>query len=78
MCDDFDGKFIVPKDGGAAGLWIGQVFDATDLSFTAHVVWVQKPEHPRNSVVTIMKERVVEFGSETEAMTHLTSQGAKI
>lgn len=76
MCDNRDGKFVVPtRPGAAMGWWIGQILGREHRCFRINVMWVEVAECNGDSTIFSTPDYFVDFDSLEEAMDFLTSKG---
>lgn len=90
MCENRDGKFVVPIRPGAGRGWvIGQVvrvfgstlrsMNGSDvISCVVSLVWVEKPEYQGGDIISMSASQLREFDSFTQAMEHLRSMGVAV
>lgn len=86
MCENLDGKFVVPKQPSAGmGWWIGEVtgiggsarrLNGAEVSLIpVNVLWVEHPEYKCENPLYTSRD-FCEFNTPEEAMNHLKSKGA--
>ncbi|OGZ64791.1 MAG: hypothetical protein A2998_00025 [Candidatus Staskawiczbacteria bacterium RIFCSPLOWO2_01_FULL_37_25b] len=77
MCENRDGKFVVPKKPSAAmGWWIGWIISAENSFLHINLLWVENPEHACVNIHST-REYTEEFSGIPEAMEYLKSRGVK-
>ena len=83
MCENRDGKFVVPKLPSARmGWWVGQSLfcgqesDEQKKFVEVILVWVQHPEYaPKDSRLVSTTKHTKTFDDISEALAHLSEKG---
>jgi|GEM_PF-2969692 len=77
MCENRDGKFVVPKKPGARmGWWIGQIISNGNSFLRINLLWVENPEYAWTNFYST-RECTEEFFEISEAMKYLKLKGVK-
>lgn len=76
MCEERNGKFVVPTRRGAGmGWWIGQIIGRNGNFCTINLLWVEVAEYAGDNTTHSMGDYVLEFEDASSALDHLLQMG---